>query len=106
MRKVCLRTSSFCEIKKYLDFSIIVVHDIIVDIALIFFIDLEEVSHLFGGKFFALGRCGFVVHHFVELTEGFGVVLIWVRREVHFSRRASKSLRFLSTELEFCIVDW
>lgn len=60
---------------------------------------------MFGGEFLAFGRGGFVVHHFVELAEGLGVVFVWVRREVHFSRRASKSLRFLSTEFEFCMVE-
>lgn len=62
--------------KIYLNLGIVVVHNIIVDITLIFLVDFEEVGYLFSGEFFSFVGCGFVVHHFVELAESFGVVFI------------------------------
>ncbi len=92
IKKVCLKTNSFVKLKEYLYFSIIIVHDIIIDITLIFFIDFEEVGDLFSGKFFTLVGGWFVVHHFVELTECFRVVFIWIIWRITFLKESFEVL--------------
>jgi len=65
------------------DFGIIVVHDIVVDVSFLF-AHLEETGHLLRCQLLALVGCGFVVHHLVQLRQGFRVVFICMRRGVHF----------------------
>lgn len=73
--------------RHYLDFGVIVVHDVVVGVAFLL-VDFEEVGDLLGGQLFSLVAGGFVVHHLVELTQGLGVVLVYVDGPVHFSSSA------------------
>ena len=59
----------------YLDFGVIVVHDVVVVVALLL-VDLEEVGHLLGCQLLPLIAGRFVVHHFVELGQSLRVVFI------------------------------
>lgn len=59
----------------YLDFGVIVVHDIVVVISLLL-VDLKEGSYLLSGELLALVTCGLVVHHLVELGQCLGVVFV------------------------------
>ena len=71
----------------YLDFGVVVVHDIVVVVALLL-VDLEEAGDLFSGQFFSLVGSGFVVHHLVELGKSLRVVLVCMARHLHFSSKA------------------
>ena len=90
----CLSQNQFLtfNMENYLDFSIIVVHNIIVDITFIFFIDFEEISNLFSCKFFTLIRSWFVVHHFVKLTQSFRVVFICIKKGKYIFQEELRSL--------------
>jgi hypothetical protein len=98
--KVTLSDEEGLSEHKLFNFGIIVVHDVIINITLLL-ANFEEISHLLSGQLLTLVGRGFVVHHLVQLRQCFGVVLIYVKQVIHFSSRASKSFKFLSTE--FCI---
>lgn len=91
IKNVCLKTNYWIKKRIYLDFGIVIVHNVIIDISLIFFIDFEEVSDLFSGKFFTLIGSRFVVHHFVELTESFRVVFVWIVRMSYIFKEELRS---------------
>lgn len=59
----------------YLDFGIVVVHDIVVGVSF-FLVDFQEVRHLLSSQLLALVAGRFVVHHLVQLRKGLGVVLV------------------------------
>ena len=86
-----------------LNFGVVIIHYVIIGLS--FLVAFEKLCNLFSSQFLSLTGRRFVVHHLVQLGEGFWIVLIWnYGRNVHFSKRASKSLRFLSTLLfEFII---
>lgn len=79
--------------ESYLDFGVVVVHDVVVVVALLL-VDLEEVGDLFSGEFFSLVAGGFVVHHLVELGQRLRVVFVCLITYLHFYSSASKSFRF------------
>ena len=79
----------------YFDFSLVIVHDVIIYISFFaIFVELEEVGNLFVRKFLTFGGCGLIVHHFVELVECLRVVLVYVTLMLHFAERIEKCLSF------------
>lgn len=62
---------------KFLNFGVIIIHDVIIDIAFLF-AHLQEVRHLLSGKFISLIGRGLVVHHLIQLRKCFRVVFVYI----------------------------
>lgn len=77
---------------QFLNFSIIIVHDIIIDITFLFLIDFQEVGDLFGSQLLPFIARRLVVHHFVELGECLRVVLIWTKQNYYIFPAMLRSL--------------
>jgi hypothetical protein len=59
---------------QFFNLGVVVVHDIVVGVS--FFRAFEELGDLLGRQFLSFSRRRLVVHHFVQLGQGFRVVLV------------------------------
>ena len=74
--EVALRDEEGLPQHQLLDLGVVVVHDVVVHVALLLLVDLEELGYLFRRELLALAAGRLVVHHLVQLRQGLGVVLV------------------------------